>query len=269
MRTFGKLALGVGGIVLALTTGIILADFRPQDDRVLLRARESYTEGAYLAYVQPWGAGKGPFALWANRADSIRLDPTTFPDKTRIAWRWPPFAPPGALSIWGYDHVSYGDYDGGEVDAKVAPLQVKAIQAFRQEFSWTGDFGASAATLLTEFYLRSDPKDAEAKVLEIGWFLHAPEATRAFVAEGRQAGTYRDPAGREWQVSVNEKFLTFLRKDGRDTQKGEIDMLHALQWLREKRLITGEEWITGLAIGVEPMKGFGHVELAKWNAELR
>jgi len=267
MNWLGKLALGIVAVVAIVAGGIAAIDYRPSDDRIRLRARQGYSDGAYMAYVQPWGAPSGLFDLWARRADSIRVDPGKFPDRTRISWRWPPFGPPGALSIWGYDHIAYGNYDGGEVEAKVTPVRVKEAKVFKQSFEWSGDFAMGDGTLLTEFYLRSDPADLESKTLEVGWFLHAPALTKKFLAEGKQLGRYRDPHGDEWRAVLNDKYLTFSSPEGKDMTKGSLDML-ALRWLQRGGHISGEEWITGLAVGVEPMSGAGHVEIKTWVAKL-
>lgn len=264
MSRWSKLALAIAGLVLIIAGAIAAIDFRPDDRRVRLRPHQVYTHGAYLAYLSPWGADNAVTGFWGRRADNIRIDPARFPGKSRISWRWPPFGPPGEFSIWGYDHLAYGDYDGGLPEEVVEPRQVSQIRRFEQTFAWRGSFDYTQATLLTEFYLRSDPADADAKILEIGWFLHAPERTHEFVGGGKQMGDYHDPQGRVWQVAVNDKYLTFLRRDRQDTGSGSIDMLHALRWLQERGRISGDEWVTGVAIGVEPMKGFGHVEVERW-----
>lgn len=263
-----KFALAAGAIALLLAGATAAVDFRPSDPRIRLKAGREFTQNTYLAFVSPWGASNALTALWGSRADSIRVDPATFPGHSRISWRWPPFGPPGELSIWGYDHLAFGDYDGGLPEQRVEPLQVFQIHRFEQAFRWNGNFEHGAATLLTEFYLRSDPADADSKTLEIGWFLHAPEATRTFVAEGKQFGDYRDPAGRVWQVAQNEAYVTFFPKDGHDIREGRLDMLHALKWLRGKGLVGDNAWVTGLAIGAEPMKGIGHAEIQHWQVWL-
>jgi hypothetical protein len=268
MLKWSKLALGAGAIALLCVGGVAALDFRPNDTRIRLRAGREYTQDAYLAYVSPWGAGQALTGLWGSRADSIRVDPAKFPANSRIGWRWPPFGPPGELSIWGYDHLAFGDYDGGLPEQQVEPRRVSQIQRFEQAFRWKGSFEYGAATLLTEFYLRRDPADADSKTLEIGWFLHAPEETRRFVAEGKQLGDYQDPSGRLWQVAQNKAYLTFLRKDGKDTVSGKVDMLHALRWLEAKGLVKRNEWVTGLALGVEPMKGVGSAEIENWQVWL-
>lgn len=264
MSRWLKLALVAAGLLILAVGAVAAIDFRPGDPRVRLRPHQIYTHGPYLAYLSPWGADNAVTGFWGRRADNIRIDPAQFPNRSRISWRWPPFSPPGELSIWGYDHLAFGDYDGGLPEKDIAPRRVSQIRRFEQTFAWQGDFDYSAATLLTEFYLRSDPGDADAKILEIGWFLHAPQRTHVFVEAGEQLGDYRDPQGRVWQVAVNDKYLTFLRRDRQDTRSGRIDMLHALRWLQGRGRIKGNEWVTGLAIGVEPMKGFGHVEVERW-----
>lgn len=260
---------GLVALAVLMIAGIVALDFRPGDNRVALHARRAFSEGPYLAYVQPWGAENSPFNFWSSRANSIRIDPRRFPARSRFSWRWPPIAPGAGVSIWGYDHIAYGDYEGGEVESPIKPLRVRDIQVFRQDFAWDGSLSTGRANVLTEFYLRSNPADPDAKVLEVGWLLSAPPRTHQFVDEGRQLGVYQDPQGRKWQAAINDKYLTFVLADDASLKSGTIDMKHALDWLVAKKLSGADNWVTGLAFGVEPMKGFGSLELSNWKAELR
>lgn len=269
MKFWKKLVAALVVLTVMMIAGIFAIDFRPNDNRVVLHARQPFSTGPYLAYVQPWGAEGGLFSFWSNRADSIRIDPRNFPAHTRFSWRWPPFAPRSGLSIWGYDHVAYGYYDGGEVESPIKPVRIRNIQAFNQEFAWEGSLSTGSANVLTEFYVRSNPADPESKTLEVGWLLHAPQRTHRFVDAGRQLGIYKDAEGRQWQAAINEKYLTFVPTGEASLKSGKIDMKHALDWLAAQKLVSGDEWVTGLGFGVEPMKGFGSLELSNWKAELR
>lgn len=269
MKSWKKATAGLIGLGLLAVAGVFALDFRPSDNRLVLHARRAFSTGPYLAYVQPWGAENSPFSLWSSRADSIRVDPSRFPSHSRFSWRWPPFAPGSGISIWGYDHIAYGDYEGGDIENPVKPVRIRDLQAFHQEFAWDGTLSAGSANVLTEFYVRSDPTNPEAKVLEVGWLLHAPARTQRFVDEGQQLGTYKDADGRQWQAALNDKYLTFVLHDNASLKSGRIDMKHALDWLVAKNLVSSDGWVTGLAFGVEPMKGYGSLELASWKADLR
>ena len=251
---------------IVLIAAVTMALFLDRDgDRITLRSQNNFSIGSYYAYVQPWGAQSYYIGrLWGEWADSIGVDTETFPNRTRIDWRWPPFSPGNGVGVWGYNHLGYGNYDGGESVKQVVPKRVRDIGELRSEYAWNGNFDYGDASLLLEFYLRSDPADSESKVIEIGWFLHVPDVTRQFVAGSKQIGTYIDPQGRKWRVAMEETFCTFSLVDGQDTRSGSVDMLHALGWLRTRGLVKGDEWLTGVALGAEPVSGVGHVEIERW-----
>lgn len=268
-----RLWLLIPVIMLAAIAGIFgvytYADRTTDDARITLRARQSLSKGSYYGYVQPWGAdGTAIGRWWGRNADSLRVSLDTFPNNTTIVWRWPPFKPVNTGGgVWGYDHIGYGDYDGGTPERPVQPRRVDDIRRMQQQFAWTGDFSLGEATLLTEFYLRKDPKDTESRLLEIGWFLHVPAATASFVAKGKPIGIHVDPNGRRWTVARTDDFVTFLPEDGQDVRTGAIDMLAGLTWLKGKGEVSGGEWVTGVAIGSEPFFGVGRVNLSRWSVQ--
>ena len=144
----------------------------------------------------------------------------------------------------------------------------------RFRFTWplwrpSSSMALGDANLLTEFYLRSDPNNSESKLIEVGWFLHAPPATAAFVRGAQQIGRFTDASGKAWQVARDEKYVMFLPADAQDVRTGTIDMRAALQWLQEKGVIKGDEWFTGVAIGVEPLRGRGQVQVDRWAVTYR
>jgi hypothetical protein len=269
-RKFLIAVAGLLALLLAAAAALSLPELLDRDGALVLRSKQPYTARSYYAFVSPWGAEGNPvLGLWGRTADSIRIQPAAFPNKTRFKWRWPPFPPRSNVGVWGYNHIGYGFYDGGEPEVPVPPRRVNDIKALRQSTAWSGNFALGDSTVLTEFYLRSNPRDSEAKLIEIGWLLHMAPETSAFVRGGRQLGIYADPAGRRWRAALNQKYLTFSPADDRDVTTVDIDMLHALRWLQAKKLVKGDEWLTGLAIGVEPIKGIGSVELTRWTVDFR
>jgi hypothetical protein len=239
--------------------------FIMDDGRAPFADKQTFSRGQYMAFAQPWGGDKIANGGAVAGSDEIRVDLARFPDNTGISWRWPLHRPTGvSVGVWGYNIVAFGAYDGGTTDVAVPPRRVKAIKALKQTFDWSYSAPAGDANLLTEFYLRSDPANSESKLIEIGWFLHTPKASAAFAAQAKPIGSYTDPQGRRWNVTMDERYCMFVPADQADIATGEIDMLAALGWLRTKRLVTGEEWFSGVAIGAEPVWGIGHVEIKHW-----
>jgi hypothetical protein len=274
VRTLRRtILIGLAGLVallVAAAAAVLLPELINGDDRLVLRSKQPYSAGPHYAFVSPWGAESNPLLrLWGRRADGIRINPATFPNKTRFTWRWPPFPPKSDAGVWGYNHIGYGFYDGGQPESPVPPRRVSELKVLTQSLAWSGNFARGESTVLTEFYLRSNPRESEAKLIEIGWLLHMSRESQAFVKGGRQLGAYVDPTGRHWRAALNGTYLTFSPANDGDVTEARIDMLHALRWLQAKKLVRGDEWLTGLAIGVEPIKGIGSVDLARWAVEFR
>jgi hypothetical protein len=60
-----------------------------------------------------------------------------------------------------------------------------------------------------------------------------------------------------------------MRADGKDLISGTIDYGSLLARLSRLRQVNGAEWINGMAVGVEPIRGNGSFRLDEWNVALR
>lgn len=257
-------------LVLALLAACIGWFLIDTDPRAKVRDWSTFTKGSYVAFAAPWAAQTGLMHRWSNHADVVLVDLPKFPNNTGVEFTWPPFTPRGGIAgVWGYMGLAHGNYDGGTVEVPVPARRVDDIKALSQTFSWTPAFRLGVADVLTEFYLRSDPEDSDSKLVEIGWFLHLPERSRSYLAKAKVIGRYVDPQGTPWNVVRNDNFITFSAPDYRDVLKGRIDMLAALHWLKDRKLVTGREWYTGVAIGVEPFKGTGKMQIDHWAVDYR
>lgn len=260
-----------GGFAAAglLATGALWATSpKAGPDQTLLPPKTPYTKGAYFAYSQPWGAERSGLAnWWSPLATSMGIDTSRFPDNTTAHWRWPPFAPRNGPGVWSYQAVMHGNYDGGETETPIPPRRVHDVQAYSQDFAWTIDEAHGQANVLTEFYLRSSPTDSESKLLEVGWLLHTPEHSRKYFEAARKVGTYTDPQGRTWDVRIDAKYCMFAPQQQSDIPKGTIDMRAALTWLQQTGLITGNEWLWGVALGAEAISGTGQVSIQHWSVK--
>jgi len=257
-------------LFVALLAGLVWFA-RAGDDRLELGSREPFAKGPYHAFAQPWGAQESRLVrYWAPFADKIDVDAARFPNNTRFRFTWPLWRPSSSTAgVWGYSMLSFGNYDGGDGETKIPPRRVYELLDLSQRFAWSSSMALGDANLLTEFYLRSNPNNSDAKLIEIGWFLHAPAATAAFVRGAQQIGRFTDAGGKAWQVARDEKYVMLLPADGRDVRAGTSDMRAALQWLQEKGVIKGDEWFTGVAIGVEPLRGRGQVQIDRWAVTYR
>jgi hypothetical protein len=270
LRTLRVVFFGFAAIVALVACLIWFTIPSAKSGQLVVPAKTAFTKGPYFLYLQPWGGEQVSWTRpWARHADAATVDLKRFPAETTMVWRWPPMAPSGGTGVWGYDQVSYGNYDGGLPEQAVAPLRVRDLKALRQSFRWSIANRLGEGNVLTEFYLRSSATDGDAKTLEIGWFLHTPAISRKFFDGSRLIGLYIDEQGRRWTVRIADKFTMFAPEKAGDIPSGTIDMLHALRWLQAKGAVTGAEWMWGVAIGVELVRGYGSFTLHDWKVERR
>ena len=82
-------------------------------------------------------------------------------------------------------------------------------------------------------------------------------------------GPWTAPSGRAWQAAITARYVPSLPAGREDGREATFDMLAALRWLRQKGLVKGDEWVTGVAIGAEPLKGYGSFEIDRWRVAFR
>ena len=235
--------------------------------------REFYSKGRWIAYAAPWSTYAGvTLRQGIDFADAVEIDPATFPDNTLISHQWPLQSPVAGL-IRGYNAVSFNRYDGGTPAAPVAAKQVKSIIALTTAFSldWFGPIGSF--NVLHEFFLTGAAERFDTKRLEVGFFLHAPLETKAYINGGVQLGVFQDRFGRAWQVAHRPgpagPYCMFVPVDGADMPNSAVDDLGALRFLVAKGLASPEWWFNGLAIGVEPVTGSASLKIISLAVDYR
>lgn len=254
-----KMSLLLAGII-ASEVAFALGEEAPR----ILADREFYTKGSFIAYAAPWSVdvGGGPALKHGmDFADEIAVRPQTFPANAEFSWHWP-LIPPKHTGVYGYMAVSFGSYHGGVPQLPVPARQVKVIGKLEETFRFDlahpiGDFN-----VLTEFFL-AETADGEHKVAEIGFFLRPAKSALLFAEAGEQLGDFKDLVGRAWKVAKQPApygpFYMFIPAG--EVLAGTIDFKAALEFLRAKKRVTGEEYFTGLAFGVEPVAGSGSLRL--------
>ena len=240
------------------------ADARPA---IVKRDEELFTKGSYIAYAAPWSAKVSKLEAGKDFVDTITIREATFPAQTKIAWHWP-LDISQKTGVRGYNTLSYGNYDSGLPERPVRPVQVKSMRSGWQSFAWRYEPVAGDFNLLAEFYLTRTSGRSEAKTVEIGFMLHTPLATRAWTRAGKSATRWTDAFGVQWDVTRNQgpgiPYIIFMPHDGTDLLKGRLDVKGALAELRRIGIISGDEWLNGVAFGVEPVSGSGFVIVDDW-----
>lgn len=227
---------------------------------IMLQDREPFYRGSYQAFASPWSTFLEPGLVHGiDYRDTIIVRPDSFPDGTIIDSIWPRRAP-ARSGVWGYNALSFGNYDGGRPPLPVTPRRVRDIHHLDEAFAFRYA-GSPCFNLLAEFYLTARAGDEKAKLFEIGFFLHTPRTTAAYAGAGSLISSYRDRSGRVWTVHRQGTFHMIIPANGEDVQAGTIEIAPLLSWLMQKRILAGSEWFNGMAFGIEPAPGGGHTRV--------
>lgn len=255
-----RLVNGLIALTLAAGPLFVGAEEAPR----ILADKEFFTKGSFIAYAGPWSVDvKGRPALQhaVDYADEIAVRPGTFPANVEFSWHWP-LTPPKHTGVYGYNAVSFGSYYGGVPEVPIPPRQVKTIEALSETFRFAMAHPIGDFNVLTEFFL-AEKSSGEPKVAEIGFFLRAAKSAIPFADAGEPLGTFTDASGRAWKVAKQPAphgpYYMFIPAG--EMLVGMIDFKAALDFLPAKGCVTGEEWFTGLALGIEPVTGSGSVQL--------
>ncbi len=246
-------------------------------DDVVLSNFHLYTKGAYAAWAGMWSLNIDPTMGLGHKAvegqdfiSSIVVRPDSFPRQSAMKWRVPD-ALAAKSGVYGYLHLAYGNYDHTPVERPIAPVRISGLKQFTVNFDFQYVSGPSSGSVLLEFWLTSAPGNLDSKVFETGLFAHSTPETIRYFKKTKLIGKYTDALQREWLVHINNKmspaFVMFLPTDEGNVV-GAINWKDFLHYLVEKNILTGNEWLNGLALGVEPAKGAGEIVLKEFDVIL-
>jgi Putative peptidoglycan binding domain len=261
---------GGGGLVsvpIAVSTPPVVTDHG-----ILFTNDQFYTQGSYSSYPGMWylfidpTLGLGHTAVeGVDFQSSIRVFTSTFPNNTILYDRVPNF-PPTMAGVYGFLHVAYGNYDGDAQQVPVTPLQVYTLTNFTNDINWTTT--GTTSNLLNEFYLTSSSGNSAAKLFEIGEFPNVPSTTLNYVTNlTTSKGTFVDPGGRSWSVVYGSGAVPYISFYPTNLQNvnGTVYWKDMLGYLISQGLITGNEWINGVSIGIEPYTGAATTTINTFN----
>jgi hypothetical protein len=255
--------------VLTGVAWLAVVTFAAAESPLILGDREFYSKDSFIAYAAPWSTYSGAgTSLKHGRdfVDEIAVQPETFPVHSEFSWHWP-LTPAKHTGVYGYNALSFGNYDGGTPQKPVAPRQVKEIGALVETFGFEMARGVGDFNVLTELYLTKKP--AGEKLCEIGFFPRPAKSAIEFANAGEPLGTFADAGGRAWKVAVQTApagaYYMFI--PAAPVLSGAIDFKAALEFLRAKGRVTGEEWFNGLAFGIEPVAGSGSLRVKRLSVD--
>jgi len=231
---------------------------------------QPFAQGSYHAYPGMWSLyadntmGLGRAAVEnVDFESNIHVNTKDFPQGSTIQWRVPGFLAP-KTGVYGYLQLAFGNYAGSMVPTSVTPRQVNDIDRLEVMlgYSYSGD---QTFNVLNELFLLADPDDQSSQLFEVGLLAHVTSDTVWYFDRADQVGVFTDSADRLWRVAIDwtapaAPYVMLMPQDEQDVM-GKFDWLQILDYLRSRNIISGDEWFTGIAAGVEPLGGAGRLEL--------
>jgi hypothetical protein len=222
-----------------------------QASGLTVQSNTFYTSGSYSVWANSW-ATDGTGLVKGTDYDAVWTLSQTFPNATVLNWYTPKGTIPNSLGVWGYHQVDYGNYDGSVQQTLITPQMIGDISTFTTSFNYSYTDSAFFNTL-HELWLNKDGSQTAsrsgANLFEIGFFLHAGDSG-TFHASGTLIGTTHVNNSVTYTARSHGTYITFMASA--DVLSGTIDWAAALNFLITNEVITGSEWVSGIAIGVEP-----------------
>lgn len=237
--------------------------------QTVLKEQQSYKEGQYFAFAQPFGTWYDPtLKVGENVANRIAVT-STFPENSDFSW-YAPLITKGA--IVGYNAIYHGWIAGGEAKVPVKATTVGELQRLRHNYSFTLTKAIGETNVLAETFLYEKARDHATSQMEIGMFPYAPAATCKWSMSRQIIGPWTDPWGRKWNVGVQTgkygPFVMFTVPDCGIYTNGGLDFRAAIKWISTKLHVDPKWIVSGSSFGIEPINGAGNVELRRFAATL-
>lgn len=225
---------------------------------------QSYHPGGspWQVYTGMWGMYLGANAP-TSATSSMRIASGSFPAKTTLSWDVTPKQ--GYAGVNGFLALNYGNYDGSA--GSITPKQVKNIVDLTINATWTY-MGDGSSGLLSELWL--SPAAASSggftHLFEIAFFPRFSQPVKDWLLTLPTVGTGFTVNGVKFLVrqatdsSGTAPYLIAYRPDYKDIQ-GALPYKQFFDYLTAQSIITGNEWVNGVAFGVEPHQGKASLKL--------
>lgn len=234
----------------------------PSGTTVVAGPFQGYTVSPYQLYLGMFGLNFTPSGHVPTTAQcNAFVNTGTFPAGTTLTWNTIPSSTFNAIN--GYLNIAYGNYDGGSVS--ITPKQIKNITTLTANVGWT--YTGSAQDLLCECFLTTTSHASGTltdSIFEIGFLVKNSSASETFTNGLTPVGTgsFTDVNGVIWVVGQGTSgagsfpFVVASRV-GYSDHYGALDFKSLFSFLTTSGVTTGNEWMNGLAFGVETLLGEG------------
>lgn len=233
---------------------------------VVLKSEQPYMKGNYAAFAGPW-------SRWIDHSitdysNAIRISTAQWPSNVGMSWRFPDkYASTG---VYGYNYLAYGQYWDLKPPGAVTPRKISDIRtlSFSADVHLTGD--AANYNVLAEFFLTKQAGKIDSRLVEIGWLLNMPQRTKEYFDNGKQIGAYTDAHGRKWLVASHNDgaaghYILFAPDRPEARSMAPIDALASVKWLAARNEVDPGSYFNGMAVGAEPLRGAGGIQIRKFD----
>jgi hypothetical protein len=258
IRFVGMLSLAASLTCLMLEHGadVLAHDVSGRQNEASVRLPEQtfFSKGPYSAFAFTFAAvGRRDLAMPRDYGAQWTLDPAEFPRGAELEWTVPVGPLPLPFGVWGYHHIDYGNYDASLQKESIEPRRVCEVTGLEVSFDveWSGSrrFNLLSEVWLTRTGSRTESNSTRA-LLEVGFLLYS--ADRDFHNKGQPIGRGFSDGRRTYTVRRTGKYITFAPDE--DVASGDANFGAALKYLMTEGVISGSEFVNGVAFGVEPIR---------------
>jgi hypothetical protein len=228
----------------------------------------NWSKGSYLVYLSPWGAGS--LVRGKDYWNTATVTGDLFPNKVTMNWQWPDKVPTTS-GVYNFNAIDFGNSFNAVVPTPIKALQVNSIGTLTQTHNFTLGGDTSKYDVITDFWLTQKAGDFTNRLFEVEVSLHTPAYGKAYFLSATPVGTYTDAQGQAWTVTIDRKSaipdILIMPKGGGDLVSGTVDIKGMLDWLVAQKVITGNEYFNGLAMGAEVRQGAGSLTVNNFNVD--
>jgi len=230
------------------------------------------TSGPYVADNNVWGKASvtGPFSQCAG------IGPLTADGSVSARWTWS--WPSGSKDVKGYPELVYGQKPGhAPTSPTKLPMQVNAIRTATSTWATKSTY-TGTGQLTFDLWLTRD-------AARHGCFNCTP-ITHEIMVVLESYGGYglsRNPAwfieettidGQRYKVYKADNFgptgWRFIVLQSLATRtSGTVDFVPILNYLKTKRLVVGDEYLSSVEFGTEPIAGTGDVLVQSYSVQVQ
>jgi Ca2+-binding RTX toxin-like protein len=222
----------------------------------LTSANQIYRSGEYGVANNQWGTPPSMRNQPGSTSQITINDPETAPNNVTIQWDFPNSTSPS--SVWGYLEVMWGGGPGWESRPQLR-TQVSNIKDFTLDYSVRNITPGS--NLLIEVWTTNaqGQPTTEIGVVAAGFrnrpsFTYQDQYITAGVNPNSPAGDAGSGSWRFIQLALNT-----------DQLSGTISFSNIISEMVRRGLINPNDYVTGLELGVEPVRGSGSMQVDKFS----